>query len=208
MASHTAMQLVVVVVVALLCAVPSMGLKMQLEPSAKKCLGNDLTKDVLAVGDYAIAGLPPGVPSGVEITVSAPSGTVIFQKSDVSTGKMSFTATEEGVHQLCFANRGQALRVLVFNLKTGVEAKDYSDVAKKEHLQPLEVELRRIEDSVAEIYDEMRYQREREEAMRNTNESTNSRVLWYSIFTIVVLLSLGVMQLMILRRDFKAKKII
>lgn len=41
-----------------------------------------------------------------------------------------------------------------------------------------------------------------------TTESTNSRVLWYSVFTIVVLLTLGATQLFILRRDFKNKKII
>lgn len=33
----------------------------------------------------------------------------------------------------------QQLRVLVFSMKSGVEAKDYSEVAKKEHLEPLEV---------------------------------------------------------------------
>lgn len=35
----------------------------------------------------------------------------------------------------------QQLRVLVFSMKSGVEAKDYSEVAKKEHLEPLEVSV-------------------------------------------------------------------
>lgn len=39
-------------------------------------------------------------------------------------------------------------------------------------------------------------------------ESTNSRVMWYSVFTIVVLMGLGAAQVWILRRDFKAKRLI
>lgn len=42
----------------------------------------------------------------------------------------------------------------------------------------------------------------------DATESTNSRVMWYSVFTIVVLLGLGAAQVWILRRDFKAKKLI
>jgi hypothetical protein len=40
----------------------------------------------------------------------------------------------------------------------------------------------------------MMYQREREEAHRNTNESTNARVVWYSIATIVVVVVVSVAQ--------------
>jgi len=96
----------------------------------------------------------------------------------------------------------------------------------------MQAELLKLEDSVREVYEEMLYMRQREEEMRNTNglfsllllstdtamelthpyvcnpESTNSRVMWYSVFTIVVLLSLGAAQVWILRRDFKAKKLI
>jgi hypothetical protein len=37
-------------------------------------------------------------------------------------------------------------------------------------------------------------QRKREEAMRNTNESTNARVLWFSVFSVCVLASTGAWQ--------------
>ena len=65
-----------------------------------------------------------------------------------------------------------------------------------------------MEDTVDEIHREMLYMREREAMMRNTNESTNARVLWFSFFSIVVLLGMGVWQVLYLKKFFKSKKLI
>lgn len=64
---------------------------------------------------------------------------------------------------------GNALRRVNMDILTGVNAEDYSEVAKKEHLEPIEVELRKLEDQVFEVHKEFLYMREREAAMRDTN---------------------------------------
>ncbi|VDO37651.1 unnamed protein product [Onchocerca flexuosa] len=93
-------------------------------------------------------------------------------------------------------------------MKRGVEAKNYNAVAEAEQLKPLEVELRRLEDLSDSIVQDFAYMRQREEEMRTTNESTNSRVLYLSIFSMLCLLSLAIWQVLYLRRYFKAKKLI
>lgn len=55
------------------------------------------------------------------------------------------------------------------NLKRGVEAKNYEDLAKAEKLKPMEVELRRLEDLSESIVQDFAYMRTREEEMRSTN---------------------------------------
>ena len=90
----------------------------------------------------------------------------------------------------------------------GVDSKNYEDTIETEQLKPLEAQLRRLEDLSNEIVQDFAYMRKREEEMRDTNESTNSRVLYFSIFSMVCLLSLAVWQLFYLRRYFKAKKLI
>ena len=90
----------------------------------------------------------------------------------------------------------------------GVDSKDYKDTIETEQLKPLEAQLRRLEDLSNEIVQDFAYMRKREEEMRDTNESTNSRVLYFSVFSMVCLLSLAVWQLFYLRRYFKAKKLI
>ena len=64
-------------------------------------------------------------------------------------------------------------RLIEFNLHSGVEAQDYTSIAKKEHLKPLELELRRIEDTVDMIQKDFEYMREREAKMRDTNGASN-----------------------------------
>jgi hypothetical protein len=90
-------------------------------------------------------------------------------------------------------------------LKHGVEAKNYDDLAKAEKLKPLEVELRRLEDLSDSIVQDFAYMRQREEEMRSTNESTNTRVLYLSIFSMLCLLGLATWQVLYLRRYFKSK---
>ena len=40
---------------------------------------------------------------------------------------------------------GHMNKVVHFSLKSGVEARDYAAIGKKEHLRPIELELRRME---------------------------------------------------------------
>lgn len=53
--------------------------------------------------------------------------------------------------------------------KTGVAATDWDAIAKKEHLDGMATELRKLEQTVREIHEEMLYLRKREEQMRNLN---------------------------------------
>jgi hypothetical protein len=91
---------------------------------------------------------------------------------------------------------------------SGVGAHDFHQIAKKEHINPLRSELAEMEAVVKDIHDEMIYMRGREEAMRNTNESTNARVLWFSLFSMLVMISMGVWQAFHLKNFFKTKKLI
>jgi len=130
------------------------------------------------------------------------------------TGKFAFTADEYDIFDICFitvvpgGSGGRGNREVHLTMKHGVEAKNYEELAKAEKLKPLEIELRRLEDLSESIVQDFAYMRQREEEMRNTNESTNSRVLFLSIFSMICLLGLATWQVLYLRRYFKAKKLI
>ncbi|XP_074985883.1 transmembrane emp24 domain-containing protein 10 isoform X2 [Caretta caretta] len=99
-------------------------------------------------------------------------------------------------------------QLVILDMKHGVEAKNYEEIAKVEKLKPLEVELRRLEDLSESIVNDFAYMKKREEEMRDTNESTNIRVLYFSIFSMFCLIGLATWQVFYLRRFFKAKKLI
>jgi len=99
-------------------------------------------------------------------------------------------------------------RHVELDIDIGADAKDWSAIQAGEKLKPVEAELRRIEEVVAEIVNEMDYLRGREQKLRDTNESTNERVKWFAFGTMGVLVALGGWQVVYLRAYFRSKHLI
>lgn len=100
------------------------------------------------------------------------------------------------------------VRHVELDVDIGADAKDWSAVQAGEKLKPMETELKKLEEQVAEIVAEMDYLRTREQKLRDTNESTNERVKWFAFGTMGVLVGLGVWQVIYLRAYFRSKHLI
>lgn len=61
----------------------------------------------------------------------------------------------------------------------------------------------RLSDELAQVKDEQSYIIVRERTHRNTAESTNSRVKWWSLFQLAVLIANGIFQVWWLKRFFE-----
>lgn len=61
------------------------------------------------------------------------------------------------------------MRVVDVDFEIGAETFDYAKIAEAEKLKPMEVELRKLEDLVKDILEDMEHLQAREERMRNTN---------------------------------------
>lgn len=188
------------------------GIKFDISPNTERCLKEELSRDVLVLGNYSVEQQQPSL--RLHFTIMDPSKGEIFAK-DADEAHFSFTTENGGEFLFCFNDITDQSRLaygysrrVALELKTGVDAKDYTELAGKENLSKLEVEMRRIEDGVAEILNDLKYLRRREERMRDTNESTNSRVAWLSIFSVVTMVAVGAWQIYYLKRYFQQKKIL
>lgn len=180
-----------------------------------RCIKEEAHKDLLVVGEFEISNIPAS--HIVDIKVTDTKEQTLFSKEEAGTGKFAFTLDDYDMFSICFSGRKQdgsksrsskeEINVKL-NVKRGVEAKSYSDLAKAEKLKPMELELKKLEDLAEAIVSDFAYMKSREKLMRDTNESTNSRVLWFSIFSMAVLLGLALWQVFYLKRFFKAKKLI
>lgn len=94
-------------------------------------------------------------------------------------------------------------RHVELDVDIGADAKDWSAIQATEKLKPVEADLRRMEEMVAEIVSEMDYLRTREQKLRDTNESTNNRVKWFGFGTTFLLIGLWVWQVLYLRAYFR-----
>nr|KAF6470440.1 transmembrane p24 trafficking protein 4 [Molossus molossus] len=85
---------------------------------------------------------------------------------------------------------------------------NYPEIAAKDKLTELQLRARQLLDQVEQIQKEQDYQRYREERFRLTSESTNQRVLWWSITQTVILILTGIWQMRHLKSFFEAKKLV
>jgi hypothetical protein len=94
-------------------------------------------------------------------------------------------------------------RPIELDVDIGADARDWNSIQSQEKLKPVETDLRRIEEMVADIVTEMEYLRAREQRLRDTNESTNERVKWFAFGTMGMLVGLGAWQVVYLRAYFR-----
>jgi len=196
---------------ALLLCVSAINFK--LTPENTRCIKEEAHKDVLVVGEFEIANLETS--QEVDITVKDTKEHLLFSKEKAEKGKFAFTLDDYDMFSICFTSKRLPNSKtppidleIKLSVKRGIEAKSYSDIAKAEKLKPMELELKKLEDLAEAIVSDFAYMKSREKMMRDTNESTNSRVLWFSIFSMAVLLGLALWQVFYLKRFFKAKKLI
>lgn len=182
----------------------------------ERCIRNFVSRDTLVVVTATIGG-SKGDGMMVNMHIKDAVGNEYGKPKDVVGEKrMAFTSHADAAFDVCFENSltgvGKAPRDTVrhveLDIDIGADAKDWSAVQATEKLKPIETELRRIEEMVAEIVKDMEYLRGREQKLRDTNESTNTRVKWFAWSTMGILVALGVWQIMYLRAYFRSKHLI
>lgn len=187
---------------ALLVQVASIKVSIQLPAREKKCFGEQAAKlELLVVELSASEG------SKVGVTVLSPHAT-IFSEHDRQQVKTAFTTQDAGPHWICIQNDEATDAEVLLTVLLGPEAKDYSQIAKKEHLEESRVILRRVADRLGHYHSNLLYIRAREERMRRTNNSTATRVIFFCLFNVVLMIGVGGYQMLYFKRFFRSKKII
>ncbi|KAJ8045485.1 Transmembrane emp24 domain-containing protein 10 [Holothuria leucospilota] len=150
-------------------------LSFMLPQNTRKCLMEEIHKNVLVTGEYKLTAAPGHITS---LRVTDRTGNLLYNKDDAEKGKFAMTGDEtDSFYIICFETKVQygvraaATREVYLDVKHGVEAKSYEDIAKSEKLKPMEIELRRLEDLSEAIVNDFAYMKKREEEMRDTNGS-------------------------------------
>ncbi|EGG21805.1 emp24/gp25L/p24 family protein [Cavenderia fasciculata] len=218
-------KIIALLVVALISLGCVSSFMFEVRPAEEKCMIEEFRKDTLVSGKFEVSDrLSKNVDYPTELVMANmqlrfyirdPTQQLLFDNHDAKNGPFAFTAQDGGEYYFCFTDNYKPhasvmplSRTVSLEIKTGADANDYTDLMNKGHLKLSEVELKKIEDSVDKIKEEVLYMKTREETMRNTNESTNARVAWLAVFCIIVLIGTGAFQINYLKRYFKQRKLI
>ncbi|XP_076250673.1 transmembrane p24 trafficking protein eclair [Rhynchophorus ferrugineus] len=199
----------------------SSALYFHIAETERKCFIEEIPDETNVIVNYKVelydprtGGFMPSSPGiGMHVEIRDPDDKTILSRVYSSEGKISFTSHNPGEHVICLYSNssawfgGSQLRVHL-DIQVGEHAINYGEVMQKEKLSQLQLRIRQLLDQVEQITKEQNYQRYREDRFRQTSESTNSRVLWWSITQTAVLIAMGAWQMKHLKSFFEAKKLV
>ncbi|CAL1700560.1 unnamed protein product [Somion occarium] len=184
-----------------LAVLPTFVLSHMIEvPASKKeCFFEDLHVNDKMTVTYQVGG---GGHLDIDFWLTDPEGQALDKRIKQTTGTASMTAAKDGRYEYCFSNQMSTVvdKIVSFNVH-GVIYVDEDDT-----IAPIEREIRNLAQGLTSVKDEQEYIVIRERTHRNTAESTNSRVKWWSIMQAVVLFLVVAWQVYYLKSFFEVKR--
>mmetsp|Transcript_16934 Transcript_16934/g.12110 ORF Transcript_16934/g.12110 Transcript_16934/m.12110 type:complete len:130 (+) Transcript_16934:152-541(+) len=119
--------------------------------------------------------------------VTDPKGKVLTKEENQEVMRYQWTSFMGGNFQICIYNKGQREEEYKFRLRTGVEAKDYSQVITKKHLKPVEVQATKLQDHIKQLKQELNFLvRQEEQIIMEQNSKIAHRVLILGAISVAV----------------------
>ncbi|KAI7737771.1 hypothetical protein M8C21_013266, partial [Ambrosia artemisiifolia] len=144
------------------------SIRFNVESGVTKCIADDIRIKSLTVGEYSVVNPNEGQPlpehHRIYVGVFSENERRFHDARGVESGQFGFEATEDGKHLACFAtvNHEPAVNTSIdFNWRSGVATKAWTRVVKKGSVDAMELELKKMEDTIHWIHEEMLYLRQR-----------------------------------------------
>ncbi|WAQ90760.1 hypothetical protein PtA15_13A159 [Puccinia triticina] len=164
------------------------------------CFFEDLHVDDKMTITFQVAG---GGHLDIDFWLNDPQGNHLWNVIKRDTGTFTFTATQGGKHEYCFSNAMSTVssKTVSFNVH-GVMY-----VAEDANMAPIELEIKHLASALEAVKEEQQYIVVREKLHRNTAESTNDRVKWWSLIQTAMVLGVTAWQVFYLKRFFEVKRV-
>ncbi|CAN8311649.1 unnamed protein product [Cochlearia groenlandica] len=185
---------------------------LEVPPTGTKCVSEEIQSNVVVLADYLIISEDHSLLPTISVKVTSPYGNNLHNIENVTHGEFAFTTQESGNYMACFSadpkSHGNKNVSINIDWKTGIAAKDWASIAKKEKIQGVELEIRKLEGAVEAIHENLIYLRNKEADMRIVSEKTNSSVAWYSVISVGICIAVSSLQVVYLKQYFEKKKLI
>lgn len=131
----------------------------------------------------------------------------LIEKKEVDHFKDSFTTYGGGNYEICVINVLTFDNKVDFDFRSGVAAKDFSQVPKLKDLEPIEQELQILEDATKELYHLIMYADSHEKTYESLQDGLLVGLSWVSIIVIIIMLLVGGAEAFIGRKIVMSRKL-
>lgn len=191
-----------------LFAIPVNGRHLQFQLNGFECFYEDLVEKTECSLEYApITGADPRI----DVYVEDPDGSFIYKQEKKDYDLHKFTTAKNGTYTICFSNVFEfsiGENLVYFDLIKGDEdAMGYEGIGKTQTaLTHFEKSFLSIHENFNLIERYQNYYRLREANGRLAAEYLSQRVQWWSIGQSFIIVTVGLVQVYVLRRFFTVSK--
>ena len=171
-------------------------------PNNKYCVGEYLTENTIAIFGIITT------TKNYQAQVFDPKNRILYTKSNELEIKLSLTATESGNHQICILNKEKNEIQIDFEFLSGIQAQDYTDIAKESNLKPVETSVKKVEDTINLLINDLTSVTKEEDRTLAVNDSINSNIISFSLITLGAMIVIGAVETFYLKKFMERRKII
>ena len=102
----------------------------------------------------------------------------------------------------------KAAHEIIFSLKYGVGAKDYSSIARAKDLKPVDLALEKLSDRAKDMSHRISFSQSHENIFENFLDSISSKIMTFSSIVIIIMILVGYMETQYLKNFMRRRKII
>ena len=149
---------------------------------------------------------PPA--TGFAVKVTSPTGDLVYSE-ELQQGSFDYYATAEGAYMICFSNgkASQAPAQVTAKITVG-DPPDLIQLAKTEHLSPIEERIKNLHESMNAVRDLQDQMREQDEQQSKMTRSTRSWLLYFTLIEAIVLVGVTAWQNLYLKSFFEVKRVV
>ena len=166
------------------------------------CVGEYLTENTVALFSILSKTLH------YTCQIHDPKNKLIYSKQGENELKLSLTATESGNYQLCILNNEKKEIEIEFEFLSGIQAQDYTDIAKESNLKPVEASVKKVEDTINLLIKDLTSVTKEEDSTLAENDNINSNIISFSVITLGAMILIGAVETLYLKRYLHKRKII
>ncbi|KAI8638279.1 emp24/gp25L/p24 family/GOLD-domain-containing protein [Parasitella parasitica] len=173
-----------------------------IKPGEVQCYHEDLEVGEKITVSYQVG---DGGNHDIDFLFKDPTDAIVISTTKISSNSHSLQANIEGRYTYCFSNEFSTVseKKVGFNVHENIQ-KIHDSI--KEHTYPLEKEIAELAESIFAVKAQQEYIVVRERQHRDTAESTNARVKWWSMAQLGLLISVCLWQVYYLKRFFEVKR--
>ena len=173
-----------------------------IKPNKKFCMGEYITEETVVIFTLKSKS------KNLIIELHDPKGNIIYSKKNKLEIKVSLTASESGNYEMCVTNNDKKIVQIDYEILTGIQAQDYSQFAKESSIQPAEAAIIKLKNMGKSLIKDFNKVVKAEDKNLKVNDIISGKISMVSMITILVMVTVGLIEFCYIKKYLQRRKLI